>query len=85
MCRPASSTLAAAERHDRIGGQTARAGAAHPLKAARFDGALTNPTQKSSTVFGDFKIPLATWLDTEAILHRLRGLTIGGTLLLVVP
>src|SRR6516225_6835050 len=61
-CRPASSTLAAAERHDRIGGQPAGGRASHPLKAARFDGALTNLSQKGSTVFSDFKIHLATGL-----------------------
>src|SRR6516225_12241928 len=71
-CRPASSTFAAAERHDRIGGQPAGGRASHPLKAARFDSALTNLSQEGSTVFGDFKIHLATGLYTEAIPHLLR-------------
>jgi hypothetical protein len=49
-------------RHDRIGGQPAGRRASHPLKAGRFDSALTNPTQKGPTVFGNFKIYLATGL-----------------------
>jgi hypothetical protein len=72
MPRKVSWALAAAECHDRIGSQPARGRASHPLKAARFDSALTNHTQKGSTAFGNVKIYLATGLDTEAIPHLLR-------------
>jgi hypothetical protein len=71
-CRPASSTLAAAERHD--ASVVSPLVAVPRIRSKRLGLTLRLPTlrRKARPSSGDFKLHLATRLDTEAIPHLLR-------------